>query len=129
MIARVVRCWEGEKRFTVILQEDGVQRQTSAFLWMPAQANLAHLALLAEGRRGLSSAPRFAVELAPPDAYGNHHIEAMEMLHEPHDLAAENRELMAQAHRQMETPKASETRVDTIAKLQWQVPLYQRLKF
>jgi hypothetical protein len=83
MIARVKRVWEGEKRVTVILVEEGQIKETQAFLWMPEQQLQAALCAQVEKQFAKSSCPRFVVQLAPPERWGASHIEVIEMIHEP----------------------------------------------
>lgn len=124
MIATIRRCWESEKRLSVILVEDGGTKDTHGFFWLPEQQAQADLALRVEGTQR-----RFVVQLADPNRYGHRHIERFEMVHDKFDVEADNRTLIAAAHERMERPSKQDVRLDPIAKLRWQVPLYQRLKF
>jgi len=83
VICRVKRIWEGEKRVTVILVEEGQIKETQAFLWMPEQQLQAALCLQVEKQWGRATCPLFVVQLAPAERFSGHHIETLEMIHEP----------------------------------------------
>ena len=83
MIARIKRVWAGEKRVEVILVEDGQITPTHAFLWLPEQQLQAALCAQVEPQFAKAHCPRFVVRLAPPERWGAHHIEVLEMIHEP----------------------------------------------
>lgn len=81
MICRVRRVWPSETHVTVILVEDGQMGETKAFLRLPEQQLQAALCERVERKFAQPTAPRFVVQLAPPDN-GSHHIELLQMIHE-----------------------------------------------
>ena len=116
---------------TVILEHAEIHASpvdVVAYLWLPEEELQAKLCEVAEVHYGTARAPRFIVELSVPNTLRQHHIEKIEMIHEPRDLKAENDEIIAESERVMETHSTHESRLDRNPLSRTLTPLYQRLK-
>lgn len=102
MIARIRRCWRGSEKVTVILVEEGQVKETAAYLTLPTQDLQAQLCEQVESLFAKATAPRFVVQLAPPEQ-GQHHIELLEMIHEPRNLTSETDAIIAETERVLAT--------------------------